>query len=243
MKKIINSIGLILIVVWLLGFVGRFYNFPILSDVIIYGALVVGIILLIVSAKIKSPEKSREIGTPKTLAALEDVKGEEEKESQVRSKEKMDKETKKIEGLQEINVRVENIQEIRIGFTDPSFSRMLGSGEQYDKVVWGVIGSLNAELAKTLMAEPRNGPYSGGYRVLVSVFREDSMDQLYNKVSEWSKGMFSQNDIIIQEGVLTARTPHTDNVQRIKMLVVTVLECESENPSVIIGEKIIIKPA
>lgn len=146
-------------------------------------------------------------------------------------------------GIQEIKVKTSNIKEIRIGFIDPAFSRMLGSGGQFDSVVWGAIGVLNPELAKTLLAEPRDGPYSGGYRVPVSVFRKDSMDQLMEEVAAWSGGMFSENDIIVQKGVLSSTSKSTGNVQRFDMIIVTVLKSERERPTVIIGDKLVLIPA
>jgi len=120
---------------------------------------------------------------------------------------------------------------------------MLGSGEQFDSVVWGAIGVLNPELAKTLLAEPRDGPYSGGYRVLVSAFRKDSMDQLMEEVAAWAGGMFSKDDTIVQKGVLRVTNKSTGTVQRFDMIIVTVLKSERERPTVIIGDKLVLMPA
>ena len=150
---------------------------------------------------------------------------------------------KKPNGIKEIKVKTSNIEQIRIGFTDPAFGHMLGSGAQFDSAVWGTIGSVNPELAKTLLAEPRDGPYSGGYRVLVSVFRQDSMDQLMKEVADWSHGMFSNKDIIVQKGALRMTNKSTGTVQRLDMIIVSVLESGSERPTVIIGDKLVIIPA
>lgn len=144
-----------------------------------------------------------------------------------------DREIQEIEDPNEIEVKHGNIQQIRIGFIQKGFSHLLGSGKQYDRVAWGAIGTLNPELAKTLLAEPRDGPYSGGYRVQVSAFRADSMDELYGKVKGWSEGMFSSKCIFIQEG----------EYKKFQIMVVTVLQCEEQKPYMIIGKKVVLKPA
>jgi len=154
----------------------------------------------------------------------------------------MGKKRKKVNDLQEIEVKTENILEIRIGFTVLALSRMLGSGEQFDKTAWGVIGAINPELAKTLLAEPRDGPYSGGYRVQVGAFRKDSIAQLHKKVAEWSKTILSTRDIIIQQFNLVVKTTGTGNVDSIPIILVTVLKCERERPSISIWEKAVLKP-
>lgn len=155
----------------------------------------------------------------------------------------MGKKRIKNKDLLEIEVKVKNIIEIRIGFTELIFSSMLGSGEQFDKVAWTVIETLNPELAKTLLAKPRDGPYSGGHRVLVSAFREDSMGQLHEKVAEWSKKLFSNKDIIIQTGILNIKTNTVLPVAHIPIMIVTVLKCESKRPLTQIYESVILKPA
>ena len=79
--------------------------------------------------------------------------------------------------------------------------------------------------------------------MLVSAFRQDSMDQLMEEVANWSHGMFSNNDIIVQKGSLKMTDQSTGTVQRFDMIIVSVLKSEREKPTVIIGDKLVIIPA
>lgn len=135
----------------------------------------------------------------------------------------------KADGIKEIKVKTSNINEIRIGFIDPDFSRV------FREAAWDVIASVNPLLVKTLQLESKY--------VMISSFRESSMDQLIKKASEWSKTFFSGKDIIIQRGQLKMVSRSTETMKHFDMIIFTVLKCERERPAVIVGDKLVLIPA
>jgi len=139
--------------------------------------------------------------------------------------------------IKEIKVKPSNVKEIRIGFIHPDVRSV------FQVAAWDIIKTVNPLLVRVLRSAPKKGPYSGGENVLISAFRESSIDQLFEKVAEWSKTIFRARDIIIQKGRLKMLSQSTGTVKDFDVIIVTVLKCEREKPTVIVGDKLVLVPA
>jgi hypothetical protein len=137
------------------------------------------------------------------------------------------KDARVIDAPEEIAVNHRSIKALRIGFTDPAFNPVLGSHEQYDRVAWGAYGLLNPDLAEAVMAEPRDGPYPGGYQMLVATFLKDTMVEVYDQLLSFSTGQFKGEDVVVQQG----------SYQGFPLIIATIVKCETEKPELAIEAK------
>lgn len=138
-----------------------------------------------------------------------------------------------------IKIKPSDIKEIRIASIDQSFKESLGKDLAYLFITTLTVhNECNHQLNSELWKLPRSGPDNYPNGIKLGLFMADSEDELFKKIQWKANNEWEKNDIFVQ--IMSKAMSPGGPIY--KIMVVTAVSSQSEEPLFIIGNKFILIP-